>query len=330
MEDREIDVEMGIESRSSRPLNNKYKSVLILISVLFSLMQIYQAMYYPFGSWTHKSLVLSFAGILTVMFTNPNWSNKIFSFISDFIITVGLIASSIYLAINQTNIITRVGIDPTLQDVIFGLLMILGVLEITRRAIGVAMPLVCIAFLLYPWFGKYIPGPLGHNGYDISRVISAINIVKIRTNNLKFPAIPIINMPTFVPKPVKLTIPTINPAVAHVEIIPNEDNGPFVNTSFKLFKFNLEGYFIKQEIIVATIAHKAAIVVPILNVKRQIIITKSGKDKIIPSLRTSFSLGTIVSSNTLIFVNAASISTIIKIAMKYNIAGKNDRKATSE
>jgi len=174
MEDREIDVEMGIESRSSRPLNNKYKSVLILISVLFSLMQIYQAMYYPFGSWTHKSLVLSFAGILTVMFTNPNWSNKIFSFISDFIITVGLIASSIYLAINQTNIIIRVGIDPTLQDVIFGLLMILGVLEITRRAIGVAMPLVCIAFLLYPWFGKYIPGPLGHNGYDISRVISAI------------------------------------------------------------------------------------------------------------------------------------------------------------
>ena len=53
-------------------------------------------------------------------------------------------------------------------------------------------------------------------------------------------------MPTFVPKPVKLTIPTINPAVAHVEIIPKEDNGPFVNNYFKLLKYNLEGYYIKQ------------------------------------------------------------------------------------
>ncbi len=52
----------------------------------------------------------------------------------------------------------------------FGLILIL---EATRRAIGLTLPILAIVFLLYAFFGKYLPGWLfPHRGYSIERIIS--------------------------------------------------------------------------------------------------------------------------------------------------------------
>jgi TRAP transporter 4TM/12TM fusion protein len=170
----QIDDEIDLENRSFRNINIQFKIILIITGLLFSMSQIYIALYNPIGSWTHKSLLLSFTGILVALTTKPNWNNKIIAFTSDILITVGLVTSSFYLAINQMKIVYRMGISPTINDIIFGAIIIVGILEITRRTIGIPMSLVCIGFLLYPVYGKYIPGIMGHSGYDFSRVISAI------------------------------------------------------------------------------------------------------------------------------------------------------------
>jgi TRAP transporter, 4TM/12TM fusion protein len=59
--------------------------------------------------------------------------------------------------------------------VVAGALITLLVLEATRRTIGWVLPAVCAGFVLYAYYGGYLPidWSLGHRGYDIDRIIAA-------------------------------------------------------------------------------------------------------------------------------------------------------------
>ncbi|HYC38718.1 MAG TPA: TRAP transporter fused permease subunit [Usitatibacter sp.] len=59
---------------------------------------------------------------------------------------------------------------PKLMDQVLGCVLVLLVLEATRRSTGWIMPAVVIAFLLYAAFGDRLPPPWTHRGYDISRL----------------------------------------------------------------------------------------------------------------------------------------------------------------
>jgi TRAP transporter 4TM/12TM fusion protein len=60
---------------------------------------------------------------------------------------------------------------PETADFYFGLIAILLLVEISRRTVGMEFTLVLVGFLLYTYFGKYIPGPLSHKGYDLDRIV---------------------------------------------------------------------------------------------------------------------------------------------------------------
>ena len=57
-------------------------------------------------------------------------------------------------------------------DYVVGLLGLILVLEATRRAIGLILPLLCLAFLLYALIGQSLPGWLFHRGYSWERIVS--------------------------------------------------------------------------------------------------------------------------------------------------------------
>jgi TRAP transporter 4TM/12TM fusion protein len=65
---------------------------------------------------------------------------------------------------------------PEAQDLLVGWLLILLVLEVTRRATGWVMPVVAGAFLLYGFFGNLLPPPWQHQGYDSERLIPHLTI----------------------------------------------------------------------------------------------------------------------------------------------------------
>ena len=54
-------------------------------------------------------------------------------------------------------------------DIIVGTVVVLLVLEATRRTLGVALPILCLAFVAYALFGPWLPGPVRHKGltYEI-------------------------------------------------------------------------------------------------------------------------------------------------------------------
>jgi TRAP transporter 4TM/12TM fusion protein len=56
-------------------------------------------------------------------------------------------------------------------DFWLGIAAILLLVEISRRVVGGAFTLVLVGFLLYTYFGRYIPGPLAHKGYDLDRIV---------------------------------------------------------------------------------------------------------------------------------------------------------------
>src|SRR5438874_1959085 len=62
-------------------------------------------------------------------------------------------------------------ITPTDWDIFFGVALIVLVLEAMRRATGWIMPVITVCFLLYAFFGPYLPPPWTHKGYDIPRLV---------------------------------------------------------------------------------------------------------------------------------------------------------------
>lgn len=91
--------------------------------------------------------------------------------ILDIVLSVCGLGVGAYVLINFDQLVMRMG-APNTTDLIFGGVCILLVLESTRRAIGWPLPIVTSIFLLYNFFGSYIPGTFGHRGYDITRVIN--------------------------------------------------------------------------------------------------------------------------------------------------------------
>jgi TRAP transporter 4TM/12TM fusion protein len=67
-------------------------------------------------------------------------------------------------------------IFPDPMDIVVGWLLIALVLEVTRRATGWIMPVVAIAFLLYGFYGNWLPPPWRHQGYDMERMIPHLTI----------------------------------------------------------------------------------------------------------------------------------------------------------
>ena len=66
----------------------------------------------------------------------------------------------------------RMGSNPTTADLIAISIILLLLLEGTRRIYGMILPTVAIVFLLYCHFGQYFSGGLGHSGYSWKKTIS--------------------------------------------------------------------------------------------------------------------------------------------------------------
>src|SRR5216684_3270784 len=61
--------------------------------------------------------------------------------------------------------------SPDNWDIVFGIALILLILEGMRRASGWVMPAVVMAFVLYAMFGEQLPGSWAHRSYEVGRLV---------------------------------------------------------------------------------------------------------------------------------------------------------------
>ncbi|HVL57995.1 MAG TPA: TRAP transporter permease [Burkholderiaceae bacterium] len=60
----------------------------------------------------------------------------------------------------------------TALDLMIGVIAIAMVIEATRRTMGVFLPLLAVAVVLYGMYGPYLPGALAHRGYSVPRIVA--------------------------------------------------------------------------------------------------------------------------------------------------------------
>lgn len=79
------------------------------------------------------------------------------------------LAVSVYF-LNRWEIIALSGGDTNQLDLIFGVILLVLVLEATRRSIGWVLALITLSFLIYPFVSPYLPGVLHGRGVSANRV----------------------------------------------------------------------------------------------------------------------------------------------------------------
>lgn len=161
-----------IELERYRHLKGYWAIIIAILAISLSLFHLYTS---GFGLLLalkqrsfHLMLIIPLAFLL-YPFSDKNRKEK--PHIMDIIFALLGVAVTFYIILNLEELALRAG-RANLLDLILGAILILLVLEGTRRSIGIALPLVAVTFLIYAYFGPYMPGPLAHRGFSIQRIIS--------------------------------------------------------------------------------------------------------------------------------------------------------------
>ena len=143
------------------------------VAIAMSIFHIFVLGFYSIAPYYLFNLHLTFALVLLfAIYVARKQSPKTYISIWDWIAIAFTIMIAIYLFIDMREIIFRIGVSPTPLDLVCGTLLIVLVLEGTRRTSGIVLPLIALFFLFYARYGSYIPGILGHFGFNWKMIVS--------------------------------------------------------------------------------------------------------------------------------------------------------------
>lgn len=148
------------------------------VAIFTSLYQLYIGYFGAPYSLQHRPthFLLVFI-ILFLLYPSKSKSNSLGKIaFCDWALIILTIFSTGYLIINVNNLMVRIPYvtDLTFLEYVFGISIIVIILIATYRVIGASLTIVTIFFLLYGYFGKYLPGSLWHKGYSIKRIIEQL------------------------------------------------------------------------------------------------------------------------------------------------------------
>ena len=186
---------MEVQTRSTQPLQ-KSKSVnllrqklkdniFLIVSVLLCLFILAEVNYPQLAPQSELAL-FAMLGLIVVFLRYPIHSrfaeNPVFQTLD--VALIGSVIACFGYVVTQTEPVfqgfwldgkslgDRAGAE-LLLDYIVGAVGLVLVLEATRRSIGVTLPLLSLAFLLYAGFGQFMPdGLFPHRGYSVQRIVS--------------------------------------------------------------------------------------------------------------------------------------------------------------
>ena len=144
-------------------------SVLAVGLALFHLITAYTG---PLVTLQHRALHTGVVvALVFLLYPGRKRSSKTKASLFDFLAGIISLITTVYIFVDYSGIVSRAG-DPNTVDILLGLLTILLVLEGGRRIVGNALTILCLLFLLYAYFGPYMPMVIGHRGYSIEDIVN--------------------------------------------------------------------------------------------------------------------------------------------------------------
>ena len=157
------------EEGPSRRLIGRMDTFITVVAVVMSLVHLYAAIGIIMTQvlrGIHVMFVLFLSFLVFPSF--KRFKNRIIWY--DYILALLGIAVIVYMLADFDAFIYR-SVIPNLWDKLFGIILILLILEATRRTTGLIMVGVVLAFLTYAFIGPLLPNPWTHRGYDIDRIV---------------------------------------------------------------------------------------------------------------------------------------------------------------
>ena len=151
--------------------------VVTATAVAMSCYHLYTCIFGIPESQMHRMLHLMFACVLTFFIYNVSGKKNDGKVkVWDILLTAATVVSLVYMILNLKVFQNRISfVTPltTAQIAVFVVLLIV-VLEATRRLTGPTLPIACIVFILYALFGNHLPGILGHNGFTVQKLLEQV------------------------------------------------------------------------------------------------------------------------------------------------------------
>ena len=157
------------EEGPSRRLTGKMAFFITAVAVVMSLVHLYAAIGVIMTQVLRGIHVMFVLFLTFLVFPSfKRFKNRVIWY--DFLLALLGVAVIVYMLIDFEAFIYR-SVIPNFWDKFFGIILILLILEATRRTTGWIMPAIVIAFLTYAFIGPELPSPWTHRGYDVDRVV---------------------------------------------------------------------------------------------------------------------------------------------------------------
>jgi TRAP transporter 4TM/12TM fusion protein len=140
-----------------------------ILYVSFVAWSVYGAIF-PVETHTFRIIHLGFIFCLAFVVSPYSRSAGRWAWRADLFLAIIGVATVVYALLDLDQFIRRSTLPEPL-DVLFGIVAIVLLLELSRRMVDNTFTLVVLGFLLYVYFGSYFPGTLSHRGYEIDRIV---------------------------------------------------------------------------------------------------------------------------------------------------------------
>ena len=160
------------------------KYVIPFVCVVWSIFQLSIASWLILDSTFIRAIHLGFA-LLVVFLNYPLFKKtrlglKYFSVtdripVFDYIIGIIAAFSALYIAIDYVGMTSRYG-APILRDIVIGIALVVLLLEAARRVIGPALPVIAMFFIVYAFFGPYMPELIAFKGVSLNRFMGQMSM----------------------------------------------------------------------------------------------------------------------------------------------------------
>ena len=165
-----------------RPLTATAATVVGGLLIVLSLFHYYTAGFGLLQEVTHRGVHLAFVlGLVFLVFPHRHallekaavhrWLAPGNVPLLDWLLAAAVAASVLYIPYIFEDLTFRVG-NPLTIDVVMGSILVVALLEATRRAMGWPLPLIAIGFMFYAMAGPIFPGLLKHAGASWSQLIN--------------------------------------------------------------------------------------------------------------------------------------------------------------
>ncbi|TBU92064.1 TRAP transporter permease [Phytopseudomonas dryadis] len=151
---------------------NEWPRTLFYVALLFSTYQIITAAFHPVSSQVLRAGHIGFLLLMVYLCYPLAGKSRPWQPLAWLLGLAGM-ATFAYQWIFEADLVQRSG-DLSTADMVVGIVLMVLIFEAARRVMGIALPIVCGAFLAYGLFGEYMPGDLAHRGYGFDQIINQL------------------------------------------------------------------------------------------------------------------------------------------------------------